>query len=71
MLGSSEDVYRTYTQNIRKEYATYSDDIYHEGRQKVLRHFLEKEKIYMSDYFYELYEKKARENIAKEYNSLR
>jgi len=70
VLGSSEDVYKTYTQNIRKEYATYSHSIYSEGRQKVLKHFLEKERIYLSDYFYELYENKARNNITIEYNSL-
>ena len=68
VLGSSEDVYKTYTQNIRKEYATYSDSVYSEGRQKVLKHFLEKERIYVSDYFYELYERKARKNLEWELN---
>ena len=70
VLGSSEDIYKAYTQNIRKEYAIYSDSVYREGRQKVLKHFLEKERIYVSDYFYELYEKKARSNIIKELNKL-
>jgi predicted metal-dependent HD superfamily phosphohydrolase len=63
ILGSSEEVYENYTLNVRKEYAIYSDDVYRKGRQKVLNYFLEKESIYESDYFYELYEKKARKNL--------
>ena len=70
VLGSSENIYQTYIDAIRKEYAIYSDDAYYEGRKKVLKHFLEKERIYMSDYFYELYEEKARENITNEHNRL-
>jgi predicted metal-dependent HD superfamily phosphohydrolase len=62
-LGSSEEVYENYTITVRKEYAIYSDDVYRKGRQKVLNYFLEKERIYESDYFYELYEKKARKNL--------
>ena len=70
VLGSSKDVYKTYTQNIRKEYATYSDNVYSEGRKSVLKHFLEKKTIYISDYFYDKYEQHAQKNILIEYNSL-
>ena len=70
ILGSDEEVYKKYIHNIRQEYSMYSDDVYNEGRQKVLKHFLEKERIYLSEYFYELYEKSARNNITIEYNSL-
>jgi len=70
ILGSSVEVYNEYIQNVRKEYAIYSDDVYKKGRQKVLEHFLEKERIYISDTFYELYEEQARNNITIEYNSL-
>ena len=63
ILGATTEVYGEYTQNVRKEYAIYGDDVYNKGRQKVLMHFLEKKRIYMSDYFYELYERKARKNI--------
>ena len=63
ILGSSEKLYNEYIQNVRKEYAIYSDDVYKEGRKKVLEHFLKKERIYMSNYFYELDERKARKNL--------
>ena len=63
ILGSNVEIYNEYIQNVRKEYASYSADVYKEGRKKVLKHFLEKERIYVSDYFYELYERKARKNL--------
>jgi len=70
ILGATKEVYKKYTQNVRREYSIYSDEIYYEGRKKVLKHFLEKERVYMSHYFYKLYEKKARNNITIEYNSI-
>ena len=70
ILGSSKEVYSLYTQNVRQEYAIYSDEIYKEGRRDVLRHFLEKESIYLSHYFYTKYEQQAQENILIEYNSI-
>jgi len=70
VLGATEKVYATYAYNVRREYAIYGDDIYREGRQKVLRHFLGKERIYLSDYFYEKYERTARKNLESELLSL-
>ena len=70
VFGSTEKVYENYTHNVRREYAIYGDDVYSEGRQKVLRHFLAKERIYLSSYFYEKYEQKARKNLESELLSL-
>ena len=66
ILGSNEKNYQKYIQNIRKEYAIYDDDIYVKGRKKVLKMFLEKERIYESKHFHELYEKQARKNLEQE-----
>jgi predicted metal-dependent HD superfamily phosphohydrolase len=66
ILGTDLETYRHYTQNIRKEYAIYPDTVYQEGRKKVLTHFLNKKRIYLSDYFYELYEEKAHRNLTWE-----
>jgi len=55
---------------VRKEYTVYSNIEYIKGRKKVLIHFLEKKRIYQSDYFYEQYEKRARENLEKELQQL-
>lgn len=70
ILGSNDKQYAQYIQNVRKEYAIYDDDSYIKGRKKVLRIFLKKEKVYESDYFYELYEKKARKNLSNELKQL-
>ena len=70
IVGASTEVYGEYTQNVRREYAIYGNDVYNEGRKKVLMHFLEKKRIYMSDYFYEKYEQKARRNLESKFLSL-
>ncbi len=70
VLGASEKEYKTYLQNVRREYAIYDDVRYAKGRKKVLKHFLAKEKIYESSHFYERYEVKARENLAWELSDL-
>jgi predicted metal-dependent HD superfamily phosphohydrolase len=70
ILGSNEKTYTHYTQQVRKEYAIYDDATYFSGRKKVLKMFLEKEKIYKTQYFHDKYEKQARVNMLIEYNSL-
>jgi len=70
ILGSNRESYLHYTQQVRKEYALYDDVTYFKGRKKVLKLFLEKEKIYQTQYFHEKYEKQARVNMLIEYNSL-
>jgi len=70
ILGSNKKAYTQYTQQVRKEYAIYDDATYFSGRKKVLKMFLEKEKIYKTQYFHDKYEKQARVNMLIEYNSL-
>lgn len=66
VLGKDFKTYLEYTQNIRKEYSIYPDFLYRPGRKKVLRHFLELESIFKTEYFKEKYEVQAKENIAAE-----
>ena len=66
ILGSDNDTYTDYAKQIRAEYIIYNQEEYNTGRKKVLKHFLKKERIYHSNYFYNKYEEKARENIRKE-----
>ncbi len=70
ILGSNTKAYKCYTEQIRREYIMYNDEDYFKGRKKVLKIFLEKEKIYKSKHFYDKYEKQARANMLIEYNSL-
>jgi predicted metal-dependent HD superfamily phosphohydrolase len=70
ILGQDAETYREYTQKIRKEYSLYPDLLYKPGRKKVLRHFLELNSIFKTEDFREKYEKRARENIPFEIESL-
>ncbi|MBU1667954.1 hypothetical protein KKC13_06005 [bacterium] len=71
ILGASPSDYERYIQNIRKEYCIYAESTYNNGRKKVLSHFLEKPRLYQSDYFYNRYEEQARTNILTEYHQIR
>jgi len=70
ILGSGADEYLIYTQQIRKEYNIYPTIVYNPGRKKVLQHFLSMHSIFKTDYFYNLYEKTARNNLQAELSRL-
>lgn len=63
ILGESPESYKTYTSNIRKEYAMYPDFMYKPARKKVLKHFLDMPKIYKTKLFINSHEEQARENL--------
>lgn len=66
ILGQKPTIYDHYAQQIRQEYQIFSDEIYQAGRQKVIQHFLNMDRIFKSDFFFEKYEKQSRENIKRE-----
>ncbi|MET0392494.1 MAG: hypothetical protein ABW019_05105 [Chitinophagaceae bacterium] len=66
ILGSGWPVYATYASHIRQEYRHYPGLLYNPGRKKVLKKFLEKDRIYNTPHFYSLYEEQARKNMAAE-----
>ena len=66
ILGQDWELYLNYTRQVRKEYSIYPDLLYKPGRKKVVRHFLEMEVIYKTEYFYGRYESRARENLSRE-----
>lgn len=68
VLGQSLEIFLIYAQNIRKEYSIYPDEIYNQGRKKMLNHFLEMPRIYKTDYFYQKFEEKAKSNLNYELN---
>lgn len=70
ILGQDSETYKGYFQNVRKEYSIYPDIIYNYGRKKVLKHFLEMDRIYKTEYFYKKFENSAKENLLKELNTL-
>lgn len=66
ILGDSKN-YGLYAYRVREEYTESVDyEVYVKNRIKLLNSFLEKERIYLTQYFFERFESKARENIRKE-----
>jgi predicted metal-dependent HD superfamily phosphohydrolase len=70
ILGQNQDAYIEYTKQVRKEYSIYPDFLYNLGRKKVLEHFLQMDRIFKTEYFFEKFEKQARENLRLELLSL-
>lgn len=70
ILGMSEQIYKEYSQAIREEYSWVSESMYRKGRKKVLKSFVEREKIYFTDEMKVRYEEQARKNINSEIKSL-
>lgn len=66
ILGAANHDYQLYSQAIRQEYAHYPDAIYKVGRMNVLKYFLVKPRIYLTQDFQENLEKQARENLQGE-----
>lgn len=66
ILAKDWEDYQIYYRQIRKEYSLYPDFLYNPGREKALEHFLEKEYLYQTETFRELFEDKARANIQRE-----
>jgi predicted metal-dependent HD superfamily phosphohydrolase len=66
ILGSDEETYLQYANNVRLEYAAYPDEVYRPGRRQVLLHFLTQQQIFKTEYFKKLYEQQARINLSNE-----
>ena len=66
ILGAGWDDYEAYTRQVRREYCIYPDKLYYPGRRQFLQHCLQAEFIFQTQIFRDLYEAKARENMARE-----
>ena len=70
VLGADEEMYKMYSQKIRREYSKYPDPIYREGRKQALQKYLTVKSIFSTNELKEEMEQKARENINREVNLL-
>ncbi len=70
ILGKSPQQYKTYSENIRKEYQIYPDFIYNKGRKEVLKKILKQDSIFKTEFFKQHYENQARKNLNNELNQL-
>lgn len=64
ILGARTDVFDAYEQAIRREYAFVPETLYREARRGILQRFLERERLYFSDWGRERFEAAARINLA-------
>lgn len=71
ILGADWETYAAYARNIRREYRLYPDLLYKPGRVRALEHFLERPRIFHTPPFFEKYEAQARQNLAREIETLR
>lgn len=70
ILGGSEKLYDQYAKGVRAEYQIFPAELYNIGRAKVLREFLARDAIFLTEHFNEEYEDQARMNIEKELTAL-
>ncbi len=63
LLSFGMDGFMDRSDKIRKEYVQVSDRKFDEGNSRFMKRFLEKEQIFLSNYFRNKYEKRARENL--------
>ncbi len=70
ILGADWEAYAKYSNQIRKEYSIYNNDLYFTGRKKVLNHFLNMEHIFKTPHFFSKYEVNARKNMQRELKTL-
>lgn len=69
ILGAEPGRYAEYAKAIRREYAHVPDESFRTGRAKVLRTFLDRDRIFRSPRMAE-FEARARENIDRELKAL-
>jgi predicted metal-dependent HD superfamily phosphohydrolase len=70
ILGRDEARFSEYEEQIRREYAWVPWELYAAKRVELLRHFLKRERLFQSDWFYDRYETQARRNLAASIGAL-
>ncbi|BEU95934.1 hypothetical protein ACDW_16390 [Acidovorax sp. DW039] len=71
ILGQEDAVYRQFERNVRKEYFFVRWPRYVAGRSTVLQGFLDRPRIYQTDFFAQRFEAQARINLRHALQALR
>ena len=66
ILGADADRYARYAADVRAEYAHVADDAWRAGRSAVLRRFLDRPRLYVTDRAHAALDASARRNLAAE-----
>jgi predicted metal-dependent HD superfamily phosphohydrolase len=70
ILGAPEPVYDQYEQDIRAEYAFVPADAYRAGRGAILKGFLSRPRLYLTDIAHAEWDAAARANLARALRAL-
>ena|SRR2546427_201802 len=71
MLGQGERRFSEYAQQIRQEYAWVPHAVFALKRAKILHRFLARERIFVTEWFRNKYERQARQNLEVSISKLR
>ena len=65
ILGSSTVRFAEYEQQIQQEYAWVEPELYKLKRAEVLQYFFQMKPLYQTEYFRQLFEDQAKQNLLK------
>lgn len=65
ILGSDPRTYDIFEMNIRKEYSHVNEPAFLAGRSSILNGFINRNRIFYTDFFYSKYEPSARSNLTR------
>ncbi|KAE9365148.1 hypothetical protein N431DRAFT_430667 [Stipitochalara longipes BDJ] len=71
VLSRERKDYVRYTKQIRKEYGQFDDQLFCWGRKDFLEKYLGRERLFLSDVFFERCEERAKENLKWETGGLK
>ena len=63
IFGQPAAIFDAYEAGVRFEYAWVSDSAFRTGRSRVLQSFLDRPRIYTTDYFNAAFKSAARQNL--------
>jgi predicted metal-dependent HD superfamily phosphohydrolase len=71
VLGSNDEEFDAYETGVRHEYRHIPEVAFKEGRATILERFLNRDRLYMSEWGHKKFEIKARENLLRSLRALR
>jgi predicted metal-dependent HD superfamily phosphohydrolase len=71
ILGADSAAYQAYVNGVRAEYAHVDDDQWRAGRTVVLQRFLQRPRLFITEFMHTTYQHRARANIEAELAALR
>lgn len=71
ILGASDAEFDAYEAGVRHEYQHVPLEVFSLGRAAILERFLARDRLYMSEWGHEMFETRARANLARSLSALR